>query len=207
MLQKKFVFCGTKAIVCVVLALAPSVVSAEVYLDVSGFSGYTVTTVPTGSVKPTLFAGGGGATLGWSLGWLAVGASSDFRSINQTSEIAAEVGNRRGTRWNIVSPTLILRAGNFSLKGDVQLLGDYKLSNQALDGAKLSYRSPSGFRGGLIYAFSPVVGFGAFYEKVSFGKLSASTTGETTLANKLSVWQAGMSAIFTLSGAQEVRRF
>ncbi len=188
------------AIIGMMAALASPAAQADLYLDASGFMGYTKSTDQDGADSPTLLQPGGGATLGWRFASLLIlGVSSDYRAINHMSDVTPQVGNRRGTRFNIVSPTLGIQAGKFLLKGDYQFLGNYKLGNQTVEGADMTFKSPSGFRASLAYALADHVYTGLYYETINFGKQEVSTGTEIELSKKLNVWQIGAVLTFSLT--------
>ncbi len=187
----------------------------NLHVEATGFAGYTGTSVTNDDYeKPTLAQGGGGITAGWWFNKLAldmdllVGVTSDYRFINQYSDVTANVGNRRGHRWNIASLTLgtklpILQ-NKIIVKGDFQYFGDYVLENTTAQGATLKYKKPMGGRLVGMYPIElPIIGttyFGAHFEYLWFSNLEVTSTAEVAndveLGSSLSVWDAGLNVSY-----------
>lgn len=167
----------------------------KLYLDAGLSAGYTRSSVPTSFSSPTLISFGAGATGAWRVGssW-AFGVTTDFRLINQYSTVDSNLGNRRGTRWNIVSPTAVYFCHDWIFKGDVQFLGKYRLSESTAGGDTVSFTKPLGAR---ITAMKPIwdkIHGGLMFEYLVFSKQSIENVSETELTNKLKMWQIGLVA-------------
>lgn len=157
---------------------------------------YSKATIIQGADAPTLGQAGIGLTGGYRFEEFFGGLTTDFRISGQYSDVKPTVGNARGTRWNIVSPTIGWHRGNLLIKGDVQFLGSYRLRNDGPGGATISYTSPIGGRVVGMYRVFEKIHAGLFYELVSFSKQNNSLTGETSLENKLKLWQTGLTASY-----------
>ncbi|MCM2277375.1 MAG: hypothetical protein NDJ89_04810 [Oligoflexia bacterium] len=181
------------------LAAAPATPSADspsgrelwgvedLYVDAGGFFGYS----SIATSKQKLAQSGFGFTAAiWAMPELFVGVTSDFRLINQYSAVDAS-GNMRGTRWNMASPTVGYKLGHLTLKLDVQLLGDYKLSKSTVAGTAAAYKSPLGARLAGIYPVWEQVNVGWQFEYLQFSKIN-----DTTLSAKLKQMQVGLNVAY-----------
>jgi hypothetical protein len=180
------------------LALAPGAASAQsrIHADVTAGLGYSFISVPQDAAPPTLLQGGVGLTLGLRLGQVFMfGVTSDYRWISQLSAPDTVVGNSRGARWNMASPTLGFAMRKALLKLDFQLLGDYKLSNASSEGYAVSYRRPLGGRA--VLALSGRAAPALFVEYVAFSRQAAGE--ETSLSSPRVLWQAGAALVIHLT--------
>ena len=130
-------------------------VPEKLYLDSSLSVAYSQTNTIDSSDEPKLGQYAVGPSAGWRL-WkkFSFGLSSDYRFINQYSEVNRTSGNRRGTRWNIVSPTFFLLTFPYIFKLDAQFLGNHKFSNPGVGGQDRQLTSPFGLRLQGLYSFS-----------------------------------------------------
>ncbi|MCC7440266.1 MAG: hypothetical protein IT285_01450 [Bdellovibrionales bacterium] len=165
----------------------------KMHVDLALAAGYFGTAATGDSKTPFLLQLGFGATGAWKFGsrWFA-GLSSDFRFVNQYSSVVSDVGNRRGTRWNILAPTFGGRFGNVIAKLDLQFLGAYSLGNKTLGGQDVSYTNPLGFR---LTGMLPVKNrfhLGLQFEYLNFSGQTLDGE-ESDLENQsLSTWHGGI---------------
>lgn len=150
-------------------------------------------TAQSSAAVPTLVQFDGGVTAGYLLGgrWnFLIGATSDYRRINQRSDVSA--GNASGTRWNKISPTLGYYGHGFAIKADYQLSGDYLLKSGAFRNESVTYLLPKGWRFTVLHLLWWRLFGGGFIERVSFRDLKV---GDMTiqLASPLILWQYGLS--------------
>jgi hypothetical protein len=191
------------------------------YADASLSVGYSKASVPdTGAPAgssteaaapsaPTLLQWDLGATFAYRLPQLSIedvrvatfaGLTSDFRILSQYSALDPQLGNFRGTRWNVVGPVVgALIDGTYLVKVDLQFLGSYALSNSTVEGASLHYESPFGFRAQALYPVGrffdkPKLNAGLEFETVSFSRQDIVGVASTPLVSGLHVWQLGVVA-------------
>jgi hypothetical protein len=126
--------------------------------------------------------------------WL-IGLSSDFNFVRQISDVGASGGNYKGTRWNIVSPTIGWLGSKFTALGDLQFLGNYNFSaaNAAFGGSD-SLTGPLGFRVRGTYDFAPTCAAGLQFSYTSFSDDSNSISGSINKAQSFSFWSVGIMA-------------
>ncbi len=166
------------------------------YLDLSATGSYSKVSGITN--PPTLGQFGLGITAAYN--WTSsifIGVSSDYRLINQYSDLDVAVGNYRGSRWNMASPTLGFQFGSFVTKIDLQILGNYELANATATGSKIAFKGPIGGRISISYPFQGSIYLGAFYETLSFKTLNDSASGDSALSQKLTLWQSGICVTYT----------
>lgn len=96
-----------------------------------------------------------------------VGATYDYRTINQYSETNVTDGNQGGKR-EFFAPVFGTRFYNFVLKFDYQTSGDYKLDRKTVTGADQAYVSPKGYRASLLVDLYRGISAQAVYETVSY---------------------------------------
>ena len=168
------------------------------YLDINGFGGYTGTTVASDDTTPKLAQFGLGFTGAYQMSDNSfAGLSSDYRFINQYSAVIESVGNRKGTRWNIISPTIGVQMNHWTLKGDFQFLGNYELAKQTSTGSKITYKRPLGGRITALYPFLDAeIHTGLYFEYLSFGYQYLSSGTGIDLSKRLLLWQIGVSITF-----------
>ncbi len=186
----------------------------EVYLDGTSAIGYTSGTVPAGADSPFLLQYTSGFTAAYFVynRAIATGFTTDFRIINQHSDVDTKVGNRRAFRFMFFAPTIIADIKQWVpeirvlTKFDLQFLGNFSLRNTTTAGASRTFTGPFGIRftalypvtelSFLKYSFLERVLAGIHFETVTYSKESLSTTGEATLATKQTFTQFGLTAIF-----------
>ncbi len=109
-----------------------------------------------------------GIGLGINIKKITVGISYDYRILTQHSDVNSSVGNRRG---NFTSPTSLLFRVNFEkIRMGFLLInnGSYELTNLDVNGKKIIYTKPSGFRFDLIFRQMKKITPFLFFESVSF---------------------------------------
>ncbi len=197
----------TGAFVCFGMFFLQSkpVQALPLYMDVNLFSGYTKVSGLTSSPKLGQF--GGGFSLGyfWT-DWFFTGISSDYRLINQYSDVDDTIGNYRAKRWNLVSPTLGIKYWILVFKADFQFLGNYTFLNTTSTGSTFSLKSPIGGRASLSAPIWENFYLGIYYELLSFGKTNDSISGVTTLDPKRKFTQFGLSISY-IPGTSSYRGF
>jgi hypothetical protein len=147
----------------------------------------------TGGTEPTLLAWRAGLTSGLKIfSNLLLGIESEYQTLGQLSEVDASVGNYKGSRWNLISPTLGLVFSKWIFKVNYQFIGDYYLSKKTAGNADLAYSTPSGWKLTLAYALGPHFHLTAFYESIAFRKLRASNLSDRALDEDFRLWQMGM---------------
>lgn len=148
--------------------------------------------------KPVTYQYGAGATLGYKFGMLLyAGASFDYYKMIQTTDANSTWGNRKGTRMNLLSPTLGFRVAGLHLKLDYQFMGKYTLDKKDSGGSEVFYESPKGYRAYLGYRFFVLNELGIFYEKVTYEKETiGSNESKLSDGNLMEVSQIGL--MFTI---------
>ncbi len=126
---------------------------------------------------------------------LFIGAASDYRWISQVSPLANGSGNRRGERWNQISPALFLLFHSFFVQLEAQILGQYILTNLTPEGAQVMYQRPLGAKVSVGFSVSPYVYLGLFAESVIFRTQSVSESKE--LHPPLNLWASGLQLVWT----------
>lgn len=188
-----------KGLLSVLVAIAavayPTRLSAAYHFGVNGFGGYSSSTVPNGYSSPTLNQFGLGAAAGFGFRGFMLGAATDYRWISQTSDLANGVGNRRGARWNVVSPALFIFFKKFFIQLEAQLLGEYKLTNLTPEGAAVIFKRPIGAKVAFGIPLSHRFYLGAFVESVLFRSQTVTETKE--LHPPLNLWSTGLQLIWT----------
>lgn len=173
---------------------------SDIYLEPNGRLSYIKSSFFTTDNTPLLFSGSFGVTAGY---WLHedyfLGFSSEFSFINQYSAVDAVVGNNRGTRWNILTPTLGWRVFNsIVLKIDFEFFGNYKLSNPLPGDQYISYTNPFGLKMTLSIPVINRVSVGLLFEYITFSKVENSVFGSTTLGTRFMLWQYGIAIGYTI---------
>lgn len=190
LMKKVFVFLGF------IFFLSPnlSVQAFPLYLDLNvSMSKDKVSGLTS---PPTLYQYSGGLCLAYSwYDWLFTGVSADYELVNQHSTVDASVGNFRGTRQNITSPTLGFKYW-LILKVDLQFFGNYQFANTTASGAKLSLKSPFGFRVSMSAPIWSNFYLGALYEQISYSKQNNSSIGDSTLSPKTKFSNLGLTLTF-----------
>jgi hypothetical protein len=161
------------------------------HFSVHGFGGFASSTVPNGFASPSLIQGGVGlsAGLGFSKRFY-LGAATDYRWMGQLSAVTNGSGNRRGERWNQLSPALFLFLGKVLVQLEAQILGEYRLTNLTPEGARVIYKSPLGAKVTFGFPLSRTMYLGFFAESVLFRKQTV--TEEKVLHPPLNLWQTGL---------------
>ncbi len=184
------------------------------YLDASLFAGYSKISYSDSYEAPTLGQGGGSITAGY---WLRdyinfdlfVGATTDFRFINQYSDVDPIIGNKRGYRWNTVAPEIGVKYWRLLLKGNFQFLGSYNILNKTDEDITIKYKSPLGGKLTALYPLAAEISpwkflnnihLGVHVEYLAFSDLETSydnvVSGTTELPSAQKIWQAGISATY-----------
>ncbi len=150
--------------------------------------------------KPVTYQYNAGATLGYKfLTLLYAGLSADYYYMIQTTKASSEWGNRKGTRYNLISPTLGFLTAKLHLKYDYQFKGKYTMAKKDSSGKEVYFEDPKGHRFYLGYRFHTFYELGLMYEKVLYEKQIIGTT-ESKLADdrKMEVKQIGLmlTAVF-----------
>lgn len=175
--------------------LSKAAFGSGLYGDVNLHAGYSSTSVPSGSSTPTLIQLGGGGTLAYKFGDVFfLGVSSDYSFINQYSDVDTSVGNRRGTHWAMIMPSVGANFSGFTIKGNFEFWGNYYLYSPDVNGASIIYNKPIGFS---IQGLIPIVGMlnlGAMFQWVRFGSQYSSISGDQAASNPFVLWQAGLMA-------------
>ncbi len=161
--------------------------AASLYVEITASASMGSASFTGEASSPSMGLGkvsaGAGITL---LNRIRVGAKTAYSFITQYSDPALAFGNRRGSRWEIVSPQLGFVLGRFTLQGDYQFFGDYKFTNADVSGNTITYKTPAGFEVELLYSISRRFKIGVRYESVSFSEEEIGTT-TSDLTNKLNL--------------------
>ncbi len=121
--------------------------------------------------KPVTYQYNLGTTIGYKFwNYFYFGGSADYYFMIQTTKTNSEWGNRRGTRTNILSPTLGILTNKLHLKYDYQHWGTYTMEKKNTSGQEVSFEDPKGHRLYLGYKFDTYYEFGLMYEKVLYEK-------------------------------------
>ncbi len=177
---------------------------AAYHFGFQGYGGYSSSSVPNGFDSPTLIQAGIGASLGFGFRRIMLGVVSDFRWISQVSAVTNGSGNRRGERFNLLSPSLFIFFNKAYLSIEFQKLGEYKLSNLTAEGAQVIYQDPIGARVTFAYTIGGRLYLGAYVESVLFRKQFVSELKE--LHPPLNVWQTGLLLSWSLEKSGGRRR-
>lgn len=162
-----------------------------------GYASLNASGVIPGANAPALSFYTGGVTAGYSFAEIVlVGLSSDFSFINQYSNPINNGGNYRGTRWNIVSPSLGLQLADFTFIADVEFLGSYNLANSDVNGNSVSFSGPLGGKFRALYSIFSPINLGVQFEYLTFNTMVNSGTGNQTLSPSLILWQGGLIASY-----------
>ena len=203
LIRKKIIFCTFYFFIFASAAFASSSGSSSLnlHIEASLFSGSSNVS-SANDTSPTLNQTGFGLTLGTVLqSHYLLGVSSDYRMIEQYSNPNSN-GNMYGSRWNMASPTVGYKTDRFLFKLDYQFLGNYELKKETYSGSKLVYTNPSGFRFSSDYLLSRNLGFGIYYERISFGAQevrSPTTAIVSKFTNShLALWQVGFTGSLIL---------
>jgi hypothetical protein len=174
---------------------------SDIYLEPNGRFSYVKSSffASTGST-PLLFSGSFGLTAGY---WLHedyfLGLSTEYSVLNQYSDIDPLAGNNRGTRWNVITPTLGWRVFNkIVLKVDFEFLGSYNLANPLPGDQYVSYTNPFGIKLTLSIPVVYRVSLGLLFEYVTFSKIENSLMGATSLGTRFVLWQYGIAIGYTI---------
>ncbi len=177
-------------------AREPDVKEFDAWLDVGAMTGYSSTSVPDRASSPTLLQIGASFSLGVHFyDFLMFGGTSDYRLTNQYSEPTRPIGNRKGVRFNPISPFVGASLERLILKLNFQIFGDYFLSMPTNLGGDVVYEKPFGTRGTALYRITPQLAGGAYIEYVTFSKIKIIDTHE--LSKKLSTVQFGVALTYT----------
>lgn len=187
------------------------------YFDGSLFEGPVfLSRTPQGGKRPFLLQTGLGVTVGGKWKGFIAGLCSDYRFINQFSEVTPSTGNMRGTRWNSFSPMLGYKFKKLIIKGDFQwgalqfVGGSYVLSQQTTTlidvkytlswGARFNAMTNLFFRNYAISSFDLAhLHWGGFVEYARFNEQVLSNVPvNTKLSTPLTMWQVGLSFGYVL---------
>jgi hypothetical protein len=185
-------------LLCSSAANAVEIKGVPVYLTIDAGLGAATTTVTANASKPFMGIYSLGATAAYSLRdkWLFGIATALTYFPQFTDPASTGTINYRGSRWNYVSPMIGAKLGDFTVLGEFEFLGAYKLYKSAASGADVSYKSPLGAKiRGLYRLPLTILGSnnllaGIGLEWVSFSKLSDSKGGELTLGSRQKVYSA-----------------
>jgi len=169
---------------------------AAYHFGVQGFGGYSSSSVPSGFDGPSLIQAGIGASAGFGFRRIMIGVASDFRWISQVSAVTNGAGNRRGERFNLLSPALFIFFNKAYLSFEFQKFGEYKLTNLTPEGAQVVYQDPIGAKVTFGYTIGGRLYLGVYAEAVLFRKQFVSEVKE--LHPPLNVWQTGLLISWTL---------
>lgn len=176
--------------------VAQSVESAsslsQYFISGNGGVGYSSASVSQGMSSPTILQFNLGATGAYkfSSSWM-LGLSSDFSFINQYSDTATSGANYRGTRWNMVSPTVGFVYKNLTILADAEFLGNYRIYLAAANGGDVAFSSPLGGRIRGTYPVAKNINAGWSFEYMTFGNRTNSISGDATLDSKQKLWELG----------------
>jgi hypothetical protein len=123
----------------------PARAGGSFHLSVDLGLGYAAPSLPGDSSTPALGFGQAGAQLEFQWKRLIFGAATDYTIFNQYSPVDPNVGNRRGSYFNPVSPELGVQLGQVLLRASFRFLGTYNLDNVNAADQAISYASPLGF--------------------------------------------------------------
>lgn len=187
---------GLNYIFIIFLAFNVEIAYASIYFDFGLNAGKGSAIMQNESESPKVIQYGFGSTLGHEIYGVNLGVSLDYYLVEQLSDVKPPYGNRRGSRQNIASPTLILNFLSVTLKFDYQFLGFYKFSNKTSAGSLIKYSDPLGMRIylGIDSIFIPGE-LGIFYESIEY---STETYGKIKreLTNKFTIKQIGLKISF-----------
>ena len=142
------------------------------YFDSQIHSGYSQFDAIEGEKPAYLVQLGLGLSGGYQYrGWLAIGATTSFRSNQQVVEVDETVGNRSSQRWNALAPFLLLTFKKWSLRGEYQNTGDLEYTRTTISGEKATYTEVEGYKVSLSHALKalPKSQVGLYFENLSFG--------------------------------------
>lgn len=157
------------SLLLLVLLSTPSVVNAFL-LEGYAFTSYGKAEHANETESPAMFAHAIGTTLAFrALGPIGLGASADYRFYNQSDEPKNPYGNRTGKRFSL-APALTVIVGPIYFRYNLQIFGDYKLSNPTSTGDEIVYKSVLGHSFFVSIPLYPKIRIGAFYEMETFDK-------------------------------------
>lgn len=175
-----------------------------------GFYFDTTLGVGGGPTKYSTDAGSpliGSTTVGVTVGMLIfkerllLGFGADYRFCTQWNESPTGTSNYRGSALNLLSPTIGFTYKRILIKLDYKFMGSYSLKNPTISGQFMSYGSPMGFRGEVIFRWKPAIGIGLFVDSTSYSTRTLDSEPQT-VTGSLSHLQAGfvITLIFDPAG-------
>ena len=183
-------------------------IRANTYLDLSGSVGSSSPTINRSYDNPTLLQWTMGGTLAFKVLRFTelldleiyLGATSDYRKINQYSLVESGIGNSRGTRFDPFSPTVVLSIEQILiLKANLRLIGNYNLSNPTVDNSTYSYEKPFGEQLTALFPLKVVftprwlshIYIGAEIERITYSQYEVKGVTVAARNPALDVWQTG----------------
>ncbi len=164
------------------------------YLAGSGNLGWTYQPTADWQTMPVLFHGGADLDVAYrlmivQLPQLAVGLNHSIDFVNQYSEPTYGVGNRRGMRLNLVSPSVYyFLNSNFMFAGNFRWWGSYYLFQATPTGLQASYSGVLGFRARGFYTGLPWFDVGLGAEYAQYSELDVGDIGSRRLSDALNHW-------------------
>jgi len=175
----------------ILLAAPASKKQRRILFDVTALLGYGSIKTSTDAASPTIGSFTLGVALGVNIKRFSVGLGYDYRILTQHSDVDTTVGNRRG---NFTSPLSFFVRLNFEkVKFGFMLInsGQYDLMNATIDGKKVTYLKPSGFRFTVNFKNFKKVSPGLFYESVDFSEKSVDGVS-SVMTDKLNYGNYGL---------------
>ena len=183
-------------------------IRANTYLDLSGSVGSSSPTINRSYNNPTLLQWTMGATLAFRVLKFTdfldldiyLGMTSDYRNIDQYSLVESGIGNSRGTRFDPFAPTLVFIIEKILiLKMNLQVMGNYNLSNPTVDFSTFSYEKPFGEQLTALFPLKVVftprwlshLSIGAEVERVSYSQYEVKNITVAARTPALDIWQTG----------------
>ncbi len=148
--------------------------SGPFYADFSAGTGFVSDSTTSDLAvedKPSLFQHSIGASFGLRLTKnIFAGVTTDFRWINQTSDVKEGIGNRSGSRFNYASLLLGLDVSPIIFKLDIQFVGDYIYKKRTVYGEEVKYTAHNGVRLSALYKIWGRMHGGVWFETMLFSK-------------------------------------
>jgi len=138
---------------------------------------------------------------------IQLGIGGSYRFVRQTSTVYSEVGNYRGTRWEVY-PILGLKLGRiWTGFAPVWLFGRYNMAKQTVGKLDVYYREPLGGKVFLSYDMSSLLplsiinwGISLTGDYMTFKKYtlvnSAGVATDKDMDSRLRLWSVGMALNF-----------
>jgi hypothetical protein len=133
---------------------------------------------------------------------ISAGLMPDYRFSGQYSSLDPTIGNFRGTRFQLLTPTIVAKIEDaWTLKLGVELSGAYNLSRPTYDGNSLEFASPFGVSLTGLYSLAnlfktPRLYGGLQLEYATFGTIQDSAQGTSSLSSSIKMLEFGIAVVY-----------